>query len=253
MTDKTPLHSLIIDADEVDHQRIADTLKQFVAIDKTGRIVPLVKFQTLSSANKIFAFLLGRKAAVLVGLSEQEAVGPTEIASSTGMAEGTVKPVVRRMLTSRYVSQDKAALYYISPHQVSLAINALSEPSEVEGQSTVVTKTPTKRLAKRTPKRSEARATGTPAKAKAATKPTPAKRKANDFSLMGELRTLVNKGYFDQPKTMGDFQKWVKTKKGRDIPVTSMSSAFTRLLREGALDRSVNAKGIYEYVREMGS
>jgi predicted transcriptional regulator len=61
------------------------------------------------------------------------------------------------------------------------------------------------------------------------------------------VRELVAQGFFDTPKTLAAVQERLKDKQGRDIPQTTLSPIFTRLLRSGHLDRSRNSEGNYEY------
>jgi predicted transcriptional regulator len=64
---------------------------------------------------------------------------------------------------------------------------------------------------------------------------------------------MVSSGFFAEPKGLADVQRRLKDKQGREVPVTTLSPVFTRLLREGVLDRSRNSEGTYEYVSTQGS
>ena len=91
-----PLLALVIDAAEVDRQRIAEALTGVLSIDKGGRVIPSLPFNSLNSSQKILAFLLGRKVASLLKLSDGEAVSPQEIAQDSGMPRGTEPTPVSR-------------------------------------------------------------------------------------------------------------------------------------------------------------
>jgi hypothetical protein len=246
-----PLLDLVVDAAEVDRERIANALRQVIAIDKAGTVLPLGGFQKLSVTQKILAFLLGRKVAVLVGLADEEAIGPTDLAAGSGLPPGTIYPTVRRMSRDRLVSQDGASHYFLSPHQVGVAIERLGTPDGTASH-TVSTPTPEKpaKASKRTVNKTAASSKGPQAKtAKSAA--TPAKRQTS-FSPTQTARQLVDQGFFDKPKTIADVQRRMKDKLGRDVAITTLSPIFTRLLRDDVLDRDKNADGAYEYVRAKG-
>jgi hypothetical protein len=254
MTTNDPLLDLVVDASEVDRERIAQALRGIIAIDKSGQVIPAQGFSKLTASQRILAFLLGRKVAVLLGMAEIEAIGPTALASRSGMAEGTVYPTVRTLQKSRLVSQEEDGAYVLSPHQVGTAIDYLIQPIDEtnrnpkpQQRARAAKKAPkaakTAKTAKarpRTAQDSDSEASDVPSKRQ--------RRQAPGFSPTETLRDLVDQGYFDSPKTLKQVQAWFKDKQGRDVPVTSLSTLFTRLLRRGLLDRTKSDDGTYEYV-----
>lgn len=241
-----PLLELVVDAIEVDRQRIAEALKNLIGVDKSGRVVLQAGFRSLSSDQKLLAFLLGRKAAVLLDFADDEAIGPGELSKQTGMPEGTVRPKIRSLLSNRYVSQNTDKGYYLSPHQVLTAIEQLGTDSS-EGTEPV---SPHKRSSR--PRRSKAsRTPGTETESngreqvagESARKTTNAQRN----STTDIIRKLIEAGFFDEPKTLSDVKAHIKDKQGRSIKVTTLSPVFTRLLRDRTFDRAKNDDGVYEY------
>lgn len=263
MDSEDPLLELVIDAVEVDRQRIATALRGVIAIDKNGSVLPARGYQPLSAQQKVLAYLLGRKVAVLLELADQEAIGPKDLAASSGLAEGTVYPTVRKLHGERLVSQDVDSRYYLSPHQVGTAIDALTITGEEEPVSNGDGGTDEapraesrnggrrKRAAKTRSKKAQPKA-GKPAPAKSDRAPRK-RTSSSGFSPTTAVRDLISSGFLDSAKGLSDIQRRLKDKQGRDVAVTTLSPIFTRLLREGVLDRSRNAEGVYEYVRHRGS
>lgn len=262
MESEDPLLELVVDAVEVDRQRIASALRGVIAIDKGGAVIPAQGFRTLNSQQKILAYLLGRKVAALLELAEQEAIGPKDIAARTGLAEGTVYPTVRKLHGNRLASQDVDRRYYLSPHQVGTAIDALTSPvveADDEPDADDPENSPNRAAARpnrtrsrtKRPQKSAAKKPGSNGKAAQSEESGGSARKrsaGSGFSPTSAIRDLITSGFFEKPKGLADVQQRLKDKQGRDVPVTTLSPVFTRMLREGALDRTRNSEGVYEYV-----
>lgn len=124
-----PLDGLIVDAREVDRERLASCLAGRVAVDgETGQLVLLEGFQNLQQAKlQILLYLLGRKAARLLDRIDTEAVPRKEVAEATGIPVGTVGRVVRELADDRLVSQDANKRYFVPSHQLSRIQRILSE------------------------------------------------------------------------------------------------------------------------------
>lgn len=248
-----PLLELVVDAVEVDRQRIADALRNVIAIDKGGQVLPARRFGSLSAAGKVVAFLLGRKVAVLVDLAEDEAIGPTQLAQLTGMAEGTVFPTVRRLGGDRLISQDADSAYFIASHQVGNAIEMISGGGEDDDEAG----SNAKRTPRRRPRR--ARAVEQPAESADPTAATDGdtqaeelgstkvRRASSGFSPTNEVRALIERGFFAEPRTLTDLQRHFKDRQGREVAAGTLSPVMTRLLRAGALDRDRRDDESYEY------
>jgi hypothetical protein len=61
------------------------------------------------------------------------------------------------------------------------------------------------------------------------------------------IESLIQAGFFKDPKTISNIQDHLKTKVGHFYKPTDLSPALTRLLRDGQLDRDRNESGKYEY------
>jgi len=121
-----PLSDLLLDAVEVDRARLAGALRDILGVDvNSGRVVLNPGFSQLSTRHKVLAYLLGRKAAVLLDKAETEAVAPKDIAGETGMPPGTVHPKLKELREDRLVSQTESSEYFVAPHQLLQAISEL--------------------------------------------------------------------------------------------------------------------------------
>lgn len=131
-----PLTSLVVDANEMDRQRIAAALAGLVAIDgKTGRVITLPGFLSLSAEIKVVAYLLGRRTAVLLALSESDEASPGDITSDTGVPGGTIRRVLSELSSARRLDKVKSGRYRLADHQISAAIEGVenSEPRPQRG------------------------------------------------------------------------------------------------------------------------
>jgi chromatin remodeling complex protein RSC6 len=61
------------------------------------------------------------------------------------------------------------------------------------------------------------------------------------------VQALITDGYFSEPRTIGDIQERLRTKRGHTYKATDLSPALARLLRDGQLDRERNDDGHFEY------
>ena len=126
-----PLADLLLDASQVDRARLASALQGILGVDtETGRVVFKPGYGRLTTRHRVLAYLLGRKAAVLLGKAEEEAATPKEICIDTGMPSGTVNPKLRELGRARLVSQTDVSEYYVAAHQLTQALQDLSEQRE---------------------------------------------------------------------------------------------------------------------------
>ena len=89
-----------------------------------------------------------------------------------------------------------------------------------------------------------------PAKKKAAKKSAPAKKSGNKPSGQGAVATLsklVEDGFFDKPKSIGDIVEHCQHNLARTFKANDFSGKLGRLVREGDLTRAKNAENQYEY------
>jgi hypothetical protein len=125
--DADPLRELLVDAAEVDRQAIANVLKGRVSIDsKSGRIVLGPGYQALDARKKVLTILLAQKAALLLKISEGEALTNAEVTHLTGLAPGTSAPSLKSLRELRLVTQTGTKAYYIPNPQLNTAIDFIT-------------------------------------------------------------------------------------------------------------------------------
>lgn len=242
-----PLETLFVSADAVDRERIASVLRDRLAIDRdSAEPVILPGFAALDSKAKMLALLLMRKARSLLGLPGDEAVSPSEAARLTGVPPGTVRRMLPELVSSHMASHPDGGGYLLSNAQVPLAVDFLSEHAQ---RSLSVARGRTRRKADRSEAAgSGAKDTGSakarkPSK-KAGKKASPSGTSKSPTSLVLDL---VESGFFGQPRTLSEVQTQLKDKTGHQVPLTSLSPVFTRMLRTGTLDRERSEGGTYAY------
>jgi hypothetical protein len=249
-----PLDELLVDAAALDHARIANALKGRVAVDRsTGLVVPQAGFDQLSATQKVLCFLLGKKVASLLGVASDETAAPSEVAERTGLPPGTARPTLAGLFDSHRLAK-KGRTYFLSGAQVSNAIDAIAAKESSNGSDDTPPETPSSRPKSR---RKRTIRTGKKRKGETVAKPSArsargARRHTGGSSPTSLVTQLVEGGFFDSAKTMSDAQKRIKDKRGYQIPVTTLSPIFARLLRAGTLDREKNDDGVYEYTKHRG-
>lgn len=126
-----PLSSLVVNRQEVDRTRLAAALKDRIGVDsKSGEVVLLNGFADLGSAKtKVLAYLLGKKAAALLGRVDEEGAGPTAISEELGIPIGTVGRVLRELASDRIAAQDDQRRYLVPSHQLTTAERMLNSES----------------------------------------------------------------------------------------------------------------------------
>jgi len=126
-----PLANLLLDREEVDRTRLANVLQEIVGIDKgSGAVVLKPGFSRLDSTQKIIAYLLGRKVAVLLERANVEAASPTTVAKETGMPRGTVNPKLVELHKRRLLSKTERSEYYVTPALLAEAIRELEREDD---------------------------------------------------------------------------------------------------------------------------
>jgi len=252
VTEDDPLASLVIDAAELDRSRIAAALRGRIAFDRSTS-APVIQsgFNDWDTNQKILGFLLGRKAGVLLGVSDQEAVMPITVGSQTGLAPGTIRPGLRGLLQQRRVSQDNKGAYFLTAPQVIAALDTLATRPTVErGKSTK------KRRLKGAPPKDRASERPSQILKQPVTVSKPhqkVKQKKGGANTAKRSPTalvmqLIDQGFFDSARTLSSAQKRLRDKTGHQIKITTLSPVFTRLLRSHLFDREESDEG-YVYVR----
>src|ERR1019366_558590 len=64
------------------------------------------------------------------------------------------------------------------------------------------------------------------------------------------LQALLEKGFFDKKKTIGEVANHCKNNLARPIPMNQLSGPLARLVRDEKLSRSKNAENQYEYIKK---
>ncbi|GEM_PF-1549719 len=94
-----PLNSLVVSQDTIATEDVARALQGLVSIVKeTGEIIPTSAFAKLNANRKILAYLLGLRAAALLGLGGGKvAASPEEIASVIGVEAQRAREYLSRL------------------------------------------------------------------------------------------------------------------------------------------------------------
>lgn len=256
-----PLTALIVDGEELDKERIVSALAGIAGLNKSGEVVQLAGFSSLTARQKILAYLLAYKAAGILGLRSDQSVGSADMARAIGLAEGTVYPTVSQLRGDRAISQDSGSKCFIAHHQVTSATaeiaaggtgNTSSGPRHstrkkasgparrpsAPAPSTHTTDTPD--VSDTTPETTPTRAATVPARPSS-------QKSSNGFRPSDAVRQMIEDGFFDQPRDLASVRTHLKDVLARDVPVTTLSPVFTRLLRSNDLRRRKNSDGKYEY------
>jgi DNA-binding transcriptional ArsR family regulator len=245
MAAEDPLERLLVDAVAIDRERIAAALEGRVGIDRTtSSVVVRPAFSGLSSAQKVLAYLLGRKVAALLEVAGEEAT-PGEISEQTGMPPGTVRPTLSQLKTERLVTA-RGGRYLVPGPAVDSAIGRLAEAATESGDgppagTPAVRRTTKPTKSRRRPKKAR------PKKAPSAAKGRAGSRRRTTAGPTTLVQELVDRQFFSEPRTLADVRKRIKDKRGHAIPVTTLSPIFTKLVRDEVLDRDKNNAGVYEY------
>ena len=121
----TELEDLIVDESALDREALATALHGLVGITAEGSIRQMGRWPALSERQKVVATLLGAKAAHALKRRDSDRLGPSELAAMSGVALGTVKPVLREKLASRTCAQSAEGSYYIPAWSLTKAIEEL--------------------------------------------------------------------------------------------------------------------------------
>jgi len=62
------------------------------------------------------------------------------------------------------------------------------------------------------------------------------------------LQLLIDRGFFNQKRTIGDVVEYCKNSLARTIPMNQLSTPLARLVRDEKLTRSKNAENQFEYI-----
>ncbi len=107
MEEKSKLSSLIV-KDDLNEEALSSILERFIRIKAdSSKIIILPDFSKLKTRDAMIVLLLGFKALKLLGLRENEDVGPKEIYVLSGINLSTVKNTLRDLESGSLVSSEK--------------------------------------------------------------------------------------------------------------------------------------------------
>lgn len=114
MEEKSKLSNLIV-KDSLDEEILFSILDRFIRIKAdSSKIIILPDFSKLKSKDSIIILLLGFKAINLLGLREDEGVGPKEIHTISGINLSTVKNTLRDLETESMASSEKGKYHILN-------------------------------------------------------------------------------------------------------------------------------------------
>jgi hypothetical protein len=92
------LESLVVSQNEVATDAVAAALNGYVLIIKeTGEVMPTAQFADLNATSKILIYLLGLRAATILGIGNKAAANAEEIAAVLGLETQRVRENLSRM------------------------------------------------------------------------------------------------------------------------------------------------------------
>jgi len=101
------LSNLIV-KDDLDEEALSSILERFIRIKAdSSKIITLPDFSKLKSKDGVLMLLLGFKAIKLLGLKENENVGPKELHTISGINLSTVKNALRDLESENLTSSEK--------------------------------------------------------------------------------------------------------------------------------------------------
>lgn len=128
MSEEDPLEELYVDKADINKERLSDSLSDIIGIDReTGDAVILSEFSNLTQSQKIFAYLLYRRATHELGHLDEGEYGMTasDLSDACGVPEGTLKPVAA---DSQYIESDMSkGGYIIREYAISEAISEVDQ------------------------------------------------------------------------------------------------------------------------------
>ncbi|MXX99778.1 MAG: hypothetical protein F4Y67_03020 [Chloroflexi bacterium] len=100
-------------------------------IDESEAIRPLPAFDELNRRQKVLTVLITQRARVSLGDIDAESLGvsPVQIEEWTGIPGGSLRPLLRRMLTDRIISQPDRGRYQVPLYAIERAAQEISGDS----------------------------------------------------------------------------------------------------------------------------
>jgi len=130
---ESPLARLIKKKDELDLEtqaKLANSLEPFVYLDPENLGVHFKpEAQKLTTLQKVWVYLLARKAITLLNPDASELATPTEVEESTKLSGGTVRPKLTELVSRRW-AQKINKTYTVSPYFISDAEKVIESTQE---------------------------------------------------------------------------------------------------------------------------
>lgn len=128
-----PLDKLIQDGNELDRALLAEIVypRARIYVDRgTSQIRFTVAGDSLKVKEKILIYLLARKALALKDPEGKitESASPLEIEKATGIAGGSLRPTLRKLVDERLLIQDDKGRNYSIPNYALNAISRILPP-----------------------------------------------------------------------------------------------------------------------------
>ena len=114
------LKELLIDEEDILQEILAEILKKYVNITKTGKIIYNENFGKLDAERKVIVSYLAYLARKLLGLSKDEKASAKDVASETGMNYGTVRAVVSKLVRLGILNREERGQYYMDLSKVKI-------------------------------------------------------------------------------------------------------------------------------------
>lgn len=114
-----PLDELVVDGAQIDQGMLASLLRPYVRLDKgRGRVIFLPGVQErITNLEQVALVLLGQLAlSELLEDEEKAGLTPKEVVARTGIAGGSVRPVLRRLFEDGLVVKRGDGGYEVAVH-----------------------------------------------------------------------------------------------------------------------------------------
>ena len=128
MSQDDPLEELYVDKADINKERLTNALSDTIGIDReSGDAVMLPDYSDLSQSQKVFAYLLYRRAAHELGHLEEDEYGINgpDLSDASGVPQGTLEPVASD--SPIIENESSKGGYVISEFAIPEAINELGQ------------------------------------------------------------------------------------------------------------------------------
>jgi hypothetical protein len=124
------LNKLLVDQQELDRDALGRALLPLIRIGNDGTFRPVAGWSKLSKIQRVLVILLAGKASQVLGVRDDESLSAAEVATLSGVAGNTSRPVLRTLVERGIAAQDRAGRYFIQNMAVPDALSQLPTPAE---------------------------------------------------------------------------------------------------------------------------